>query len=83
MAKVLVMLEVPAISETFEVKVPDNLPVGELTYLLAKSVEDITEGRYRQSNTELLCSRERDALLNEAKTAGAYKLQHGEHLILM
>ena len=83
MQKTLVALEVPAIGESFEVMIPPQLSIRELSTCLAQAVEELTEGRYRASGNEFLCSSDRGELLQEASSAAHYGIQNGEHLLLI
>ena len=83
MQKTLVALEVPAIGESFEVMIPPQLSIRELSACLAQAVEELTEGRYHASGNEFLCAGERGELLQEAACAADYGIENGERLLLI
>ena len=83
MNKVLIELEVPAVSAKYEIFIPTDLLAEELRRLLAASVEEITNGQYVSSGSELLCLKERNQILREKEYVYHYKIANGEYLILM
>ena len=80
--KILTNIVIPAVSENYDVLVPDFLPVSEITPLVAKAVTEITNGRYVPSGCELLCWKEKETVLDGFKTLGFYGVQNGDHIIL-
>lgn len=83
MEKVLIILEVPAISSCFEVYIPRTLRVRELAALLAQSVEDLSDHRYVSSGSELLCLAEPECLMHADALVKSYPIQNGDRLILL
>ena len=53
--KTLVDVGVPAISEHYYVRIPTFLTVREVTELIAKAVEELSNQTYKSSGTEFLC----------------------------
>ena len=51
---ILINLTIPALTQKFDVLIPDFITVGELTPLIVKAVEDLSEQRYHVSGGELL-----------------------------
>ncbi len=82
-AKILIRLEVPAVSRHFELYAPDFLPVKELTVLMINAVKELTDGAYLSSGKELLCSMEKNTILDEDATLFGYNIENGEHLMLL
>lgn len=83
MEKLLIALAVPALGKTYDLSVPDFLPVGQLIRLLAEALSDITGGEYISSGSELLCRAEAHGILDLAHTLGEYGIQNGEELLLL
>ncbi len=83
MNKLLICLEVPSISSSFEMYVPDFLTVRELIPLLVKAVREMSGDRYVSSGCELLCARNSDYVLDEDAALAYYDIGNGDHLVLM
>lgn len=78
-----ILLRVPAIDARYEVLIPTEITVGSLKQLLISSVEEITNGQYCSSGTELLCRKEQGLQLREELPVSAYGIQNGELLFLI
>lgn len=83
MKKILICLEVPIISQSYEVYVPDFLQVGELTRLLVRAVRELSSGRYMPSDEVFLCAKAQDIVLNEHVTLADCGIGHGDHLVMV
>ena len=81
--KILVNVFVPAISERYDILVPDDLRIRTVVGLIASGVEDLSDGNYISSGEECLCSVEKDILLRENTTLKNYGIQNGDHLMIM
>lgn len=82
MDKILVTLAVPSVEETFDVLIPDFLPIKEVVILLAEAVSDVTQNMYAASGCEILCRRNPDMVLHPEHTLAEYGVGHGECLYL-
>lgn len=82
MDKLLITLEVPSVSESFDVFIPNFLRIGLLVPLLAEAVSELTQNRYVSSRQEFLCSKEKAVILKEEGTLRDYGIQNGDHLML-
>lgn len=82
MNKVLVTLVVPSVEESFDVLIPDFLPIEEVAALLAEAVSDVTQDMYVASGNEILCRRNPDMVLHPKYTLAEYGVEHGECLYL-
>ena len=82
MAKLLVNLEIPAISENFDILIPDFMKVRVLLPLLAATAVELSNERYVPSGQECLCSRELDKVLDKNSTVIDCGIRHGDHLLL-
>ena len=76
-------LSVPAIEESYDVLIPSFMTVGELTPILAKAVEELSNNSYVSSGQEFLCHKELDLLLLQDKTLDDYRIRNGDHLFLI
>ena len=83
MDKILISLEVPSIERSYEVYVPDFLPVRELTGLLVQAVQELSGGLYAPSGSEFLVSGTKDFLLSEEASLSEYDIGNGDRLLLM
>lgn len=82
-SKILVTLEVPSISESYNLLVPGFVPVSTLVPLLVKIAQEMSNHLYQSSGSEFLCSVEKNTLLEKNYTLDAYNIQNGDHLLLL
>lgn len=83
MDKVIIRLYVPCVNQRFDVKIPIGLNVKEAVFLIANSVEKLTDGKYLPNGDELLCNRERNCILSSNHQIKDYGIQNGDELILI
>lgn len=81
--KILVNVSIPAISEKYDVLIPDSLRIKSVVSLIASTVEDLSNHLYVASGEECLCSVEKNILLRQNATLEKYGIQNGDHLIMM
>lgn len=81
--KILVNVHVPAISQKYDVLIPDFLRIKSVTSLIAHTVEDLSNHMYVSSGEECLCSAEKNIVLRENATLEKYGIQNGDHLVLI
>lgn len=81
--KVLIGVSVPAISESYDVLVPDFVPVKDVTALITEAVVFLSNRRYVPSKQEFLCLKEQNVLLQQDLTLKDYKVKHSDHLVLL
>lgn len=81
--KLLVNVDIPAISEKYDILVPDDLRIKMVVNLIASTVEGLSNGLYVASGEECLCSVEKNILLRHNATLEKYGIQNGDHLIMM
>ena len=77
--EILLNIEVPALSEKYDVLVPDFLTVSELIPLIAGAVEDMSEHRYKSSGAEILCGD--GNIFSSRYTLKHYSVANGDHLM--
>ena len=82
MDKILIGLSVPSIEEHFDLFVPANLPIGQLSKLLTDGLAQMTNGYFQSSGRELLCLKDPNRLLAEDMTLEDYGIFNGDQLIL-
>lgn len=81
--KILVNVAVPAISEHYDILVPNAIRIRNIVSLIASTVEDLSDQQYVASGSECLCSLEKNILLRHNATLDDYGIQNGDHLIMM
>ena len=83
MDKILIFLEVPSISEKYEVSVPIHLKVKDVSTLLIRAVSELSERAYFGSDQALLCIKEYNSALPENSTISELGIKNGDHLVLI
>lgn len=83
MNKVLVEIYIPAIGEHFDIFVPVDVSIRDVTKVITDGVVEITNGKYVASNCELLCLKEPAGLLDPSCTLGDYGVKVGTQLYLI
>ena len=83
MEKILLSIECPSISNSFDVYVPTSLTVKEAAQLLGKGLEEISNRRYISSGNEFLCKKEDRILLKEEVILKDYGIQNGDHIVII
>ena len=82
MDKILICLQVPAISRSFDVFVPLDMNINELIEVLVKGVIEMSDNSYISSNEENL-NLKNNILLNPAFTLQSYSIKDGEEIFLI
>ncbi len=82
MDKILICLQVPAISRSFDVFVPLDMSINELTEVLVKGVIEMSDNSYISSNEENL-NLKNNILLNPTLTLQSYVIKDGEEIFLI
>ena len=81
--KLLLNISIPAISQKYDILVPDSLRVKTIVSLIANTVSDLSNHLYVVSGEESLCSVEKNISLRPNATLKAYGIKSGDHLIMM
>lgn len=81
--KILITLDVPSIETSYDIFVPDDLPVREVTGLLARGVEELSWKQYVASGTEFLCSAADETCLDPDKSLYTLGAQNGDRYLLI
>ena len=82
MDKIIINLEIPAISERYDVWVNPEMEVGVLTNLLSKVVEDASNHSYVSSGSEILCLADDYLVLKPNMQLLRYDVGNGDRLIM-
>ena len=83
MEKILVNIHIPATGGSFDIFVPHDIPIKELTPIIANGISDLSGGKYYISKHELLCLKDTSSLLNPQYTLQDYGIQDGTHLYMI
>ena len=81
--KLLVNVHIPAISESYDILIPDTLRIKAVVTLIAGAVEDLSNHLYVASGEECLCSVEKNIMLRHNTTLEKYGISNGDHLVLI
>lgn len=83
MDKVLINLYIPTINKSFDLFVPTDLKIRELTKVIVKGVVYMSEDAYFASNKEMLILTEPEALPDPECTLADYDVKNGARLMLI
>lgn len=83
MDKILIEVFLPAANKSFEIYIPLELKLHEVTFLVAKSVSELSNGLFSGSDDSVLCERITGNILNVNMSAKELKLKNGSKLMLL
>ena len=83
MEKRMIQLDVPAIGKTYDIWVPKQVPVSEVSRTLALGVKEMSDGMYFPSGREMIIDLKAQRLLNPACTLEDYNIGDGDELLLV
>lgn len=81
--KVLVNIYIPFLEKKYEVFLPVNKKLGEITYLIAKALNEVTGGYYTYKGEERLYSRINGKEYNFNEILKHTNIRNGTDLIFM
>ena len=81
--KLLVNIYIPAISERYDILIPDSLKIKSAVSMIATTVETLSNHLYISSGRESLCSMEKNITLRPNATLEQYGIQNGDHLVMI
>ena len=81
--KVLVNVSIPAISESYDILIPDSLRIKSVVTMITDTVVTLSNRPFVPSGEECLCSVEKDILLRQNATLEKYGIKNGDHLVLI
>ena len=81
--KINVDIFVPTINETYNVFLPVNKSVGEIIYLLNKSINELTKGAFPISNNLSLLNLYTNSIYNLNFSVKDNKILNGSKLMLL
>ncbi|MBR0133373.1 MAG: methyltransferase [Lachnospiraceae bacterium] len=83
MYKILVDVYVPSLLQNFEFFIPLKSRVDEVTALIRKAIEEMTDGMFFPDSGVMLCDRESGEIFNINLTVEQIGLKEGSRLMLM
>lgn len=81
--KVLVNIYIPFLEKKYEVFLPVNKKLGEITYLIAKALNDVTGGYYTYKGVERLYARTNGKEYNLNEILKHTNIRNGTDLVFM
>lgn len=83
MEKIIIRVTVPAVSRTFDVFVPLDLEIFQLTKIIVRGVEELCDGAYISSGKEMLNLKKNKLLFNPELTLYSYGIKDGTEIYLI
>ena len=83
MEKKIIHLLVPAINQEYDIYIPAEITIKELTELIGRAVEEVSGKQYISSRTEFLCLQEKSLVLVQEATVQSYDIQNGDHIVII
>lgn len=83
MDKILIEVFLPAANKSFEIYIPLDLKFHEVTFLVSKTVSELSNGLFTSNDDSILCERETGNILNINMSAKELKLKNGSKLMLL
>lgn len=83
MNKVMVEVFLPASGEIYDVRIPLDSQIGEITMLIMKQLERLSNGRFFANPSTVLCDGESGQILDMNKFAAELDIKNGSKLMLI
>lgn len=83
MNRITVAITVPAAGRSFDVTIPTDLPLWQITELAGKTLSEMSGGMYQAGSDAALCDLERGEFLNVNMMAWELGLENGSRLMLI
>ncbi len=77
-----IILEIPVLSQSYEIKIPSDMKISLLRLLLAESIQELTNGQYVSSGEEILYLKNRHEQLSEDQEVRFYNIQNGDVILI-
>lgn len=83
MNKLLVEVYLPAAQKDYDILIPANMDLGQITKLVGSAISQLSGSLYSSDSTSILCDRESGEILNINMTAWDLGLRNGSRLMLI
>ncbi len=81
--KILVEVFVPAASQKYDIFIPLESKMSEVTKLVANALSDLSEGKYRATEQAVLCDANTGDIFDVNIEVGELNLENGSRLMLI
>lgn len=83
MDKILVEIYVPVLSSSWDMFIPQELPMYKALAMIKKAVEDLSSGRFVADSNTAICHREDGTILNINLSVYELGIHNGSKLMLI
>ena len=83
MKKIMIDIYLPAALKNYDVMVPADMRISQVSDLVAKALSQISEYLYSSENAPVLCDRRTGEILNINMTVWEAGLRNGTQLMLI
>ena len=83
MDKILVEVYVPALGDSWDMFIPQELKMYKVLEMMKKAVSDLSEGRFRADENTAVCYREDGTILNINLSVRELELKNASKLMLI
>ena len=83
MGKILVGIHAVAANVKYDAFIPCDMPISQLTTIVADGISEITDGKYKSSGLEMLSLMDTKLLLDPDLTVKDYQIKNGMQLYLI
>jgi peptide subunit release factor 1 (eRF1) len=83
MYKILVEIMLPAAQTTYDVYIPPDSKISEVIGLLAPMFSQLADGKYKPTETNLLCYANTGAIFDMNKSAAELGITNGSRRLLI
>ncbi|MCQ2495539.1 MAG: methyltransferase [Lachnospiraceae bacterium] len=82
-SKALVEVRVPASGEKYDVLIPLDSKIGEITRLISKIITDLSNGKYQAGEDAILCNADNGIIYDVNVEAAEQNIRTGQRLMLI
>ena len=83
MNKILIEVFLPAANKSFEIYIPLELKLHEVTFLVDKTISELSNGLFSSNDDSILCEKSTGNILNINMSARELNLKNGAELMLL
>ena len=83
MEKLLIKLTVPELRTSYDILVPQDVPVKKLLPIIINGLKDLSNGAYVSSGMESLIAQEDEKLMFPDRTLFDYSIRNGDKLLIL
>ncbi len=83
MNKIIIEVIVPALSDSFEIRIPPTIQLFKTLELIKKAVAELSDGRYMPSDDTTICDFYTGGILNLSLTPVELEIRNGYKILLI